>query len=143
MCGYGHTGRSLTFVLQKDNALQLWGHPTSFPDIADLFAKFCAGQLVALPWSDSAPSQETGIISNQLAKMNRLGFLTINSQPAVNGVRSDDKIFGWGPSNGYVYQKVWTSSALSLTITYTTHKGIPGVLCPPRPLAAPSEAHRA
>lgn len=109
MCRYGHRRRSLTLVLQKDNALQLWGHPTSFPDIADLFAKFCAGQLVALPWSDSAPSQETGIISNQLAKMNRLGFLTINSQPAVNGVRSDDKIFGWGPSNGYVYQKVWAS----------------------------------
>jgi hypothetical protein len=38
--------------------------------------------------------------------MNELGFLTINSQPAVNGARSDDKIFGWGPSNGFVYQKV-------------------------------------
>lgn len=37
--------------------------------------------------------------------MNELGFLTINSQPAVNGARSDDKVFGWGPSNGYVYQK--------------------------------------
>ena len=38
--------------------------------------------------------------------MNELGFLTINSQPAVNGAPSDDKVFGWGPSNGYVYQKV-------------------------------------
>jgi hypothetical protein len=38
--------------------------------------------------------------------MNELGFLTINSQPAVNGARSDHKVFGWGPSNGYVYQKV-------------------------------------
>jgi methylenetetrahydrofolate reductase (NADPH) len=37
--------------------------------------------------------------------MNRLGFLTINSQPAVNGAKSDHKVFGWGPSNGYVYQK--------------------------------------
>jgi methylenetetrahydrofolate reductase (NADPH) len=35
-----------------------------------------------------------------------MGFLTINSQPAVDGARSDDKTFGWGPSNGYVYQKV-------------------------------------
>ena len=34
-------------------------------------------------------------------------FLTINSQPAVNGIRSDDKTFGWGPSNGYVYQKAY------------------------------------
>ena len=38
--------------------------------------------------------------------MNKYGFFTINSQPAVNGAPSDDKIFGWGPANGYVYQKV-------------------------------------
>lgn len=39
--------------------------------------------------------------------MNELGFWTINSQPAVNGARSDDKVFGWGPSDGYVYQKAY------------------------------------
>ena len=50
---------------------------------------------------------ETSVISEQLARVNALGFLTINSQPAVNGVRSDDKMFGWGPSNGYVYQKAY------------------------------------
>jgi methylenetetrahydrofolate reductase (NADPH) len=38
--------------------------------------------------------------------MNNYGFFTINSQPAVNGAPSEDKIFGWGPANGYVYQKV-------------------------------------
>lgn len=99
---------------QKENALQLWGHPTSFDDIADLFAKFCSGQLIALPWSDTAPSQETSIISKELARMNKLGFFTINSQPAVNGARSDDKVFGWGPSNGYVYQKVRKLNNLGL-----------------------------
>ncbi|KAG0220573.1 hypothetical protein BGX31_010837 [Mortierella sp. GBA43] len=26
---------------------------------------------------------------------------------AVNGVRSDDKVHGWGPKNGYVYQKAY------------------------------------
>jgi methylenetetrahydrofolate reductase (NADPH) len=50
---------------------------------------------------------ETSVISGQLARVNALGFLTINSQPAVNGIRSDDKIFGWGPGNGYVYQKAY------------------------------------
>ncbi|CAD6959406.1 unnamed protein product [Tilletia caries] len=35
------------------------------------------------------------------------GFLTINSQPAVDGAPSDDKVHGWGPSNGYVYQKAY------------------------------------
>ena len=75
-------------------------------DIGSLFSRFCTRQLAALPWSDQAPSGETSVISKQLAQINELGFLTINSQPAVNGARSDDKVFGWGPGNGYVYQKV-------------------------------------
>lgn len=38
--------------------------------------------------------------------MNEMGYHTINSQPAVDGVRSDDKVHGWGPPGGYIYQKV-------------------------------------
>ena len=30
---------------------------------------------------------------------------TINSQPSINGIPSNDKVFGWGGSGGYVYQK--------------------------------------
>jgi methylenetetrahydrofolate reductase (NADPH) len=85
----------------------LWGHPTKFDEITSLFARFCSGELKALPWSDQPVAVETSVISKQLAQINQLGFLTINSQPAVNGLRSDDKIFGWGPSNGYVYQKAY------------------------------------
>jgi len=93
-------------LTQKEEALKLWGEPKSFSDIAELFALFCEKQLKALPWSDQPASSETAVIASDLAKINRLGFLTINSQPAVNGARSDDPKFGWGPSNGYVYQKV-------------------------------------
>lgn len=75
-------------------------------EVRKLFSLFCLGQLKALPWSDSAPSSETTVIAQQLAKLNDLGFLTINSQPAVDGAKSNDKIHGWGPANGYVYQKV-------------------------------------
>ena len=46
------------------------------------------------------------IIRDRLEQINRQGFLTINSQPAVNGARSDSPVYGWGPKNGYVYQKV-------------------------------------
>lgn len=91
----------------KEDALKLWGQPTTFAEVANLFSRFCTSDLSALPWSDQAPSVETSIISKRLAKINELGFLTINSQPAVNGARSDDKVFGWGPSNGYVYQKAY------------------------------------
>jgi methylenetetrahydrofolate reductase (NADPH) len=116
--GYGvsikQTVRPLPYVLslhcltsqQKEDAYKLWGHPTTLSDITSLFSRFCSGDLLALPWSDQKPATETTTISSQLARMNEYGFLTINSQPAVNGVRSDDKVFGWGPSNGYVYQKV-------------------------------------
>ncbi|PFH51835.1 hypothetical protein AMATHDRAFT_74711 [Amanita thiersii Skay4041] len=100
----------------KENALKLWGHPITFEEVASLFARFCQSDLKALPWSDQAPSRETAIIAKQLAQMNQLGFLTINSQPAVNGVRSDDKIFGWGPSNGYVYQKAYLEFFVNPTL---------------------------
>lgn len=86
--------------------MTLWGHPTAFSDVTALFAKFCRGELKALPWSDLPASSETSAISTQLAQINELGFLTINSQPAVNGARSNDMQFGWGPANGFVYQKV-------------------------------------
>jgi methylenetetrahydrofolate reductase (NADPH) len=96
----------LTHTSQKEEALKLWGHPTSIEEIALLFSRFCTSDLSALPWSDQAPASETKTIGPQLGQMNNYGFFTINSQPAVNGARSEDKVFGWGPSNGYVYQKV-------------------------------------
>ncbi|TFY71539.1 hypothetical protein EVG20_g1469 [Dentipellis fragilis] len=91
----------------KEDALKLWNHPTTFADLSSLFARFCKGELAALPWSDEGLLTETSVITSQLAKINELGFLTINSQPAVDGARSDDKVFGWGPSNGYIYQKAY------------------------------------
>jgi methylenetetrahydrofolate reductase (NADPH) len=78
----------------------------SFDDICKLFAKFCRNELRALPWSSQPASKETSVIDQQLARMNELGYLTINSQPAVDGAPSDDPTHGWGPKNGYVYQKV-------------------------------------
>lgn len=91
----------------KEEAHQLWGHPTTMQELNNLFSRFCLGELRALPWSDTAPSAETSVIAKELAKLNELGFLTINSQPAVDGVKSDDRIHGWGPANGYIYQKAY------------------------------------
>ncbi|EIW58177.1 methylenetetrahydrofolate reduct [Trametes versicolor FP-101664 SS1] len=90
-----------------EDALRLWDTPTSVEEIRKLFSRFCVGDLAALPWSDSTPSSETSVIAQQLAKLNELGFLTINSQPAVDGAKSNDRIHGWGPANGYVYQKAY------------------------------------
>ncbi|KAG9291129.1 hypothetical protein G9A89_013001 [Geosiphon pyriformis] len=98
-------GVSLKHTLEE--AIELWGHPQSLNDIIELFVKYCRGEINSLPWSDQSLAEETSVIKDRLAHINSLGYLTINSQPAVNGVRSDNKMFGWGPKNGYVYQKAY------------------------------------
>ncbi|GAA5915973.1 hypothetical protein JCM5296_000499 [Sporobolomyces johnsonii] len=100
---------SLVLLLPQkpQDAISLWGTPSSLQDVADLFARFCKGQLRSLPWSDQPAAKETGRIAEGLAKINELGFLTINSQPRVDGAQSEDPAFGWGPINGYVYQKAY------------------------------------
>ena len=40
-----------------------------------------------------------------LVQLNNKLIITINSQPQINGIRSNDPIHGWGPKDGYVYQK--------------------------------------
>jgi len=42
-----------------------------------------------------------------LININRNGFWTINSQPAVNGAPSSDVTVGWGPAGGVLYQKAY------------------------------------
>ena len=61
-----------------------------------------------LPWSDQPPASETNCILEELLGLNERHVWTINSQPRVDGARSDDATFGWGPSNGgYIYQKAY------------------------------------
>lgn len=93
--------------LLGDKAFRAWNHPKSYADIQRVFIDFCQGKIVALPWSEAAIAKESTVISQQLVKLNQLGFLTINSQPSVDGARSDDPTFGWGPKGGYVYQKAY------------------------------------
>lgn len=64
-------------------------------------------QVTCLPWNDDPLATETSLMKEELLRVNRQGILTINSQPNVNGKPSSDPIVGWGPSGGYVFQKVW------------------------------------
>lgn len=100
-------GYPVAINVQRADAEALWGTPTSEADVRELFARFCRGELKKLPWSSQPPASETSIISENLIKMNERGYLTINSQPAVDGAPSDDKVHGWGPAGGYVYQKAY------------------------------------
>lgn len=89
--------------------LEEWALPLkSVEDVYEKFMKYCLGKLRSSPWSELEGLQaETRIISEQLGKINMKGFLSINSQPAVNGERSDSPSVGWGGPGGYVYQKAY------------------------------------
>ena len=100
----------------QDEARALWGTPTSVEDLQRLFVRFCAGELASLPWSDAPIAKETKTIDQLLVQLNERGFLTINSQPAVDGAPSTDPVHGWGPPHGYVYQKAY------LEFFVSTHK---------------------
>ncbi|KAH9611345.1 hypothetical protein KSS87_023187 [Heliosperma pusillum] len=94
----------------RDKKLQEeWAVPLkSADDINEMFKSFCLGKLKSNPWSELDGLQpETKIIDEKLGNINAKGFLTINSQPAVNGEKSDSPTVGWGGSGGYVYQKAY------------------------------------
>lgn len=86
---------------------KLWGEPKSLKDVADVFVKYLEKGIDSLPWSELPIGGESDSISHELINLNQRGFLTINSQPAVNGAKSSDPVHGWGPRNGYVYQKAY------------------------------------
>lgn len=97
-------------------ARRLWGSPTSNSDINSIFRRHVSGELHAVPWSEGGAAEETGglnpettTIRPELLKLiDNRGWWTLASQPAVNGVRSDDPIFGWGPlGEGFVFQKAF------------------------------------
>lgn len=85
----------------------MWGTPTSEEDVRRVFSDFLLGRVRALPWCDEPPSLETGHILSNLLALNEAGFLTINSQPRVNGLPSTDPRYGWGGPGGTVYQKAY------------------------------------
>ncbi|OTA87673.1 hypothetical protein M434DRAFT_399416 [Hypoxylon sp. CO27-5] len=88
-------------------AVSLWGYPTKREDINELFVRHLKGELTAIPWSEEELNEETRTITDKLVRLNSKGWWTVASQPAVNGLRSSDPIFGWGPQNGFVFQKAF------------------------------------
>ncbi|RYP63559.1 hypothetical protein DL771_009221 [Monosporascus sp. 5C6A] len=84
-----------------------WGEPKSIKDIATLFVRYVEKDLQTLPWSEAPLTAEADSIREDLIKLNQRGLLTVNSQPAVNGAKSSHPVHGWGPPNGYVYQKAY------------------------------------
>ncbi|KAL2373702.1 methylenetetrahydrofolate reductase (NADPH), variant 2 [Blastomyces gilchristii SLH14081] len=100
----------------NEQNIKLWGEPKSLKELSEIFIRFLNGSLDRLPWSEGAVTEETEIIKSDLLDLNRKGFLTINSQPAIDGMPSSHPIYGWGPKNGYVYQKAYLELLISPTM---------------------------
>lgn len=104
-------GPSLKVTSTK--AYELWGYPTSKRDISKLFINYLLKKVDCLPWSELSLSPETSLIQEELINLNELNYFTVASQPAINCASSKDKILGWGPSNGFIYQKAFVEMFVS------------------------------
>jgi methylenetetrahydrofolate reductase (NADPH) len=103
---YGEiAGYGVSLHVSPPDAKRLWGEPKTIEDISACFRKHLSGEIEAMPWSEEPLQQETLSIRNELLALINRGWWTVASQPAVNGVRSTDPIHGWGPKNGFVFQK--------------------------------------
>ncbi|KAH3666757.1 hypothetical protein OGAPHI_003206 [Ogataea philodendri] len=104
-------GPSLKITSAK--AYELWGYPKTLKDISKVFINYLSGKVDALPWSELGLNPETALIQEELIRLNEILCFTVSSQPATNCSKSSDKIFGWGPKNGYVYQKAFVEMFVS------------------------------
>ncbi|KAK2071693.1 hypothetical protein P8C59_006098 [Phyllachora maydis] len=100
-------GYGVSLHVTAAQALRLWGTPRTPADISGLFIRHLEGQLSAIPWSEEGFNEETTAIREPLVRLNSKGWWTLASQPAVNGLRSSDPTYGWGPDNGFVFQKAF------------------------------------
>eukprot|EP01138_Halocafeteria_seosinensis_P016498 gb/GECG01016829.1/.p1 GENE.gb/GECG01016829.1/~~gb/GECG01016829.1/.p1 ORF type:complete len:1242 (+),score=202.80 gb/GECG01016829.1/:1-3726(+) len=86
---------------------KMWGVPKTETDIRNIFVKYVDEEVHELPWCDTKITAESKVIIDDLRWLNMNGFLTINSQPKVNGAPSSDPTVGWGGKDGYVFQKAY------------------------------------
>eukprot|EP01116_Phalansterium_solitarium_P003876 TRINITY_DN14707_c0_g1_i1.p1 TRINITY_DN14707_c0_g1~~TRINITY_DN14707_c0_g1_i1.p1 ORF type:complete len:591 (-),score=263.10 TRINITY_DN14707_c0_g1_i1:551-2323(-) len=113
------------------NPRTAWGDAlSSEQDVFDVFANYCSGKIPVLPWSEQPLQAESVLISQELVNLNKQGFLTINSQPKVNGAPSNDEKVGWGPQGGYVFQKAYLeffTSPENFKLLQEVLKGFPSI----------------
>ncbi|EJU05155.1 MTHFR-domain-containing protein [Dacryopinax primogenitus] len=88
---------------------RLWGQPETIEDLNAMFLKHLRGHspFSTTPWSPNPIAAETKFILPRLIEFTSKGTWTVASQPAVDCMPSDDEVFGWGPKDGFVFQKAF------------------------------------
>ena len=94
---------------------KMWGESIkSIEDVSEVFVNFLLGKIKKLPWCDEFTTQnEITKIIELLLRLNKKNVFSINSQPPVSSCKSNDPIHGWGPKNGYVFQKCYIEFFIS------------------------------
>lgn len=98
---------SFSLGSEHDQRALLGENPTKPQDVYDVFAQYVKGRIPNIPWCETPLQPESFSIQSALVRLNCAGYLTINSQPSVNGVVSTDPTFGWGGRGGLIYQKAY------------------------------------
>lgn len=104
-------GYGASLKVPPEDATRLWGAPVDEDDISRLFTAYVEGKLSCIPWCDIPVWDETVQLLPTLLHLNQpkstggKSWWTVGSQPAVDGIDSSDPTFGFGPSNGFIFQK--------------------------------------
>ena len=104
---------SFTLGSEDDRRAMLGTCPLAESDVYEVFARYVEGSVPHIPWCETPLQPESFLVQPQLAKLNRQGFLTVNSQPPVDGASSSHPVFGWGGKGGHVYQKAYVECFVS------------------------------
>ncbi|VEU22062.1 DEKNAAC103068 [Brettanomyces naardenensis] len=110
---YGTSSYGPSLNVTSVKAYELWGQPADLDGISNIFVSYLSRQIDSIPWNEMSINPETAVIQEQLIELNKAHMFTMSSQPASNCAGSNDKIFGWGPSHGYVYQKAFVEMFVS------------------------------
>lgn len=100
-------GYGVSLHMSVNQAIKSWGYPKTADDITQIFIDHIEGRVKAIPWSEEGLNEETEGIKDDLLRCIKKGWWTVASQPAVDGVGSEDRIYGWGPKGGFVFQKAF------------------------------------
>ncbi len=89
--------RTLAADQVRRQLLAAWGGARTLSDLGELTAQWLEGELSGGPWQDGPFDNETHPLVPVLARLNRAGLVTTNSQP------------GTGPSEEDGVQRAWVS----------------------------------
>eukprot|EP00158_Paraphelidium_tribonemae_P004848 Partr_v1_DN26998_c0_g1_i4_m6645 putative Methylenetetrahydrofolate reductase len=64
-------GYGVSLKYSPDEAHKMWNSPETPAQVHEIFAKYCSGELSALPWSDQPLSSESDCLRDSLVDLNR------------------------------------------------------------------------